>query len=287
MSISMPTRPRGTTWHHSPGGLVGEVLHAGHVGLAFQPVFDLRTGRLVSAEALVRADDSRGRSVPAAKLVASAEATGAIHELGRVVLGLAVRQLARWRATHGRVVPVAVNVSALQVQRRGFAAEVLEALAAAHVPHTALTLELTESVLLPTGERARRELDLLVAAGVRLAIDDFGTGFASLPYLLELPATTVKIDQSFLRGVPHDGRAAAIVAGVAALAERCGTSCVAEGIETPEQLAFLGELGVLGQGHLLGRAVGADHIEDLLAPDREGRGRAAWSVLPAADPIAC
>lgn len=245
--------------------LVRQALADRTVGLAFQPVFDLATGRIVSAEALLRLTDEQGRPVSALDVVTAAEASGQIVDLGRHVLQLAADHAALWQRDHGFLVPIAVNVSAIQLRRASFTPDVLDALERADVPAAALTLELTESVLLASGSAGMDQLVALRDAGVHLAIDDFGTGFASLTYLRDLPATTLKVDRSFVDGIPHDASAMAIVRGVIDLAASFGMDCIAEGIETEAQRDYLAGRGVLGQGYLLSRPTDAGTVSRLIA----------------------
>jgi EAL domain-containing protein (putative c-di-GMP-specific phosphodiesterase class I) len=250
--------------------LIREALEQDAIKVAYQPVFDLSTGKVVGAEALLRLTDTAGRPVPPLQVIPAAEASGQIVEIGRRVLQLAAEQSARWRAEHGVLLPVAVNVSAAQLNLPGFPAQVLEAVERAGVPPEALVIELTESVMLRTGSGGVQQLSDLRDAGIELAIDDFGTGYASLSLLHELPAATLKIDQSFISGIPHDHRAVAIVAGVIELARSLDMSCIAEGIETETQRAYLVERGVLGQGFLLGRPDDDAVISRILAQDGMG-----------------
>ena len=241
------------------------------VCVAYQPVVDLSTGLVVGAEALLRVSDDDGRPIPPQELIPVAEESGLIVELGLRVLQLAAEQAARWFADHGVVLPVAVNVSTLQLESDTFIDDVLLAAERAGLPRGALSIELTESVLLESGSFGIERLRELRDAGIQLAIDDFGTGYASLSYLRTLPASTLKIDRSFVEGIPHDRAAVAIVAGVIGLARNFGMTCIAEGIETEAQLSYLTERGVLGQGFLLGRPGDGAAIGDRLAPAAPGR----------------
>jgi len=268
--------------------LIREALEEDAIHVAYQPVFDLSTGKVVGAEALLRLTDTAGRPVPPLQVIPAAEASGQIVEIGRRVLQLAAEQSARWREEHGVLLPVAVNVSAAQLNLPGFPAQVLEAVERAGVPPEALVIELTESVMLRTGSGGVQQLGDLRDAGIELAIDDFGTGYASLSLLHELPAATLKIDQSFISGIPHDHRAVAIVAGVIELARSLGMSCIAEGIETETQRAYLVERGVLGQGFLLGRPDDDAVISRILAQDGMGDPwgrRTAHGALQGAVPV--
>ena len=236
--------------------------------VAYQPIVELATGRLVAVEALLRLTDEAGNAIPAEQVIRAAEACGLIADLGRRVIQVAAAQVARWREDHDVLVPVAVNVSPSQLDLPTFHADVLDALRRSGVPPAALWIELTETALLAAGTGGVDQLRELCEAGVELAIDDFGTGYASLSLLHELPASTIKIDRSFIAGVPDDRRAAAIVAGVIAMAKDGDMTCVAEGIETEDQRRYLAERGVLGQGYLLGRPEDASAIGRLVAGGR-------------------
>lgn len=245
--------------------IIRDALDQDTIGLAYQPVFDLTTGALVGTEALLRLDDGAGRAVPPKHLIPAAESSGQIVDLGRRVLQTAALQAATWRRDHGMLLPIAVNVSAAQLGLAGFPQDVLAAVRGAGVPAHALMIELTESVLLQSGSTGMAQLRSLREAGIELAIDDFGTGYASLSLLHELPAATLKIDQSFVAGIPDDPRATAIVAGVIALAKNFDMSCIAEGIENESQRSYLAARGVLGQGFLLGIPDDAATIGQLIA----------------------
>jgi PAS domain S-box-containing protein/diguanylate cyclase (GGDEF)-like protein len=233
--------------------LLRDALDNDTVGVAFQPVVDLGTGLVVGAEALLRISDRDGCPIPPQELIPVAEESGLIVEIGLRVLRLAAEQVARWLAETGVLLPVAVNVSAVQLESADFQDEVVLATSRVGLPPQALTIELTESVLLETRSAGIQKLRDLRDAGVELAIDDFGTGYASLSYLRDLPASTLKIDRSFVEGIPHDRAAVAIVASVIGLARNFGMTCIAEGIETDAQLGYLAERRVHGQGYLLGR----------------------------------
>ena len=256
--------------------LIRDALANDTVGVAYQPVFDLATGLIVGAEALLRMSDPTGAPIAPLDVVPAAEASGLIVDIGRRVLQLAASQVARWREEHGILLPVAVNVSAVQLGRTSFPDDVLQAVAMAGVPPQALSLELTESVLLKTGSAGMAQLRDLRDAGIQLAIDDFGTGYASLSYLRDLPAATLKVDRSFVEGIPDDRGAMAIVASVIGLAKNFGMTCVAEGIETEAQRAYLAERGVLGQGYLLARPADGYAISRILA--RSGATQALVQV---------
>ncbi len=254
--------------------MIRHALDHDAIGVAYQPVFDLTTGDLVGAEALLRLQDPEGRTVPPNYVIPSAEASGLITDLGRHVLKVVVRQTAAWHQQHGVLLPVAINVSAAELGLDDFSRRVLDTVKDAGVPPSALILELTESVLLQSGSAGMDQLCVLQHAGIDLAIDDFGTGYASLALLHELPAATLKIDRSFVAGIPHDQRAVTIVDGVIALAKHFDMSYVAEGIENESQLTYLAERGALGQGFLLG-----------IPDDASAIGRLLEGTAPKTEPV--
>ena len=212
---------------------------------------------MVKAEALVRwAHPARGALSPA-EFVPLAEETGLVTDLGRLMLRLAVAQLAAWDAATPPGTPpmaVAVNVSGHHLDGGTLVADVRAALAAGDVAPERLTLELTESVAMRHPERVLPMLAELSAIGVGLAIDDFGTGYSSLSYLHRFPVDLLKIDRSFVEGLGRDRHADALARGIVALADALALRTVAEGVETEVQHARLRALGcTFGQGWLYGR----------------------------------
>jgi EAL domain-containing protein (putative c-di-GMP-specific phosphodiesterase class I) len=227
----------------------------------YQPVVDLRTGRVVGCEALARwAHPSKGLLLPDA-FIAHAEETGAIVALGEAVLTGACRQVALWNASRpvGEALTLAVNVSARQLSSAQLVDTVCLALAGSGLDARQLCLEVTESVVMEDVEASGAVLGRLRDIGVRTAVDDFGTGYSSLAYLLSLPVDVLKIDRSFVQYLDvADGPAVAIVRAITALADALGLGVLAEGVETSQQLGLLEVLGVRqGQGYLWGRAVPA------------------------------
>ena len=210
--------------------------------LHYQPQIDLRSGAVVGAEALIRWRDPELGEVSPGQFIPVAEDTGFIIAIGDWVLQQAVRQAAQWRDA-GLVMPVSVNVSALQFQQTDFNDRVAAVLREHHLPGALLELELTESILVQDADDALARLSQLSHLGVRLAIDDFGTGYSSLAYLKRFPIDRLKIDRSFVKGVPLDESDCAIVRAVVQLAQALGMKVIAEGVETEPQRAFLHELG--------------------------------------------
>jgi diguanylate cyclase (GGDEF)-like protein len=231
--------------------LRGAVRRA-EVGLVFQPITDLGTGRVLAVEALARWAPG-GRPVGPDVFVPLAEETGLIGALGAQVLDGALGALARWRATGPGVDYVAVNVSPLQLRDPTFTSTVRDTLTSHGLCAADLVLEITEGAVVDSTPAVIDTLGSLRDLGVRIAIDDFGTGHSSLARLRHLPVSELKVDRTFVAELEHDDRVTRIVLD---LARGLGLRTVAEGVETEAQLAALRVLGCdAAQGYLLGRPV--------------------------------
>ena len=227
-----------------------------HITVAYQPVVDLRDGSVVAAEALARWQPAGGEPVPATTFTSLAEETGLIGDLGAQVQRLAVADAARWGAgaAPGRAPRLALNVSAAELGRPGYGLHLLDVLAEVGLEAARLDVEITETVLVGQGPAPAASLGALAAAGARVVVDDFGTGFSSFAYLRSMPVTGLKIDRSFVAGLPGRRSDAAIVRAILAMAAELDLEVVAEGVSTPAQLGFLRAHGcAYGQGFLLGR----------------------------------
>jgi diguanylate cyclase (GGDEF)-like protein/PAS domain S-box-containing protein len=234
--------------------------------LFYQPQLDLKSGRVVGVEALIRwHHPHRGLVMPDA-FIRVAESDGAILAIGQWVIEEACRQMRAWRDQAIAPPVMAVNVSAAQFQHaNGLDEPVLAALKAAGLEAGALELELTESVFMESGGRHAAALERLRQAGVRLAIDDFGTGFSSLGYLRTFRVSRLKIAQNFVNGVPESTDDTAIVRAIIFLANALGIETVAEGVAGTAQRAFLAEAGCrTAQGNVLGAAMPAEDMSAFL-----------------------
>jgi diguanylate cyclase (GGDEF)-like protein/PAS domain S-box-containing protein len=232
--------------------------------LHWQPIVSLEHGGVEAVEALVRwQDPDRGLQLPDA-FVPFAEETGLIGRLGSWVADAVSAQRIAWRAD-GLEPRVHLNVSPRQLARRGFVADLVGRLAYGGLDLSGVTIEITESLALRDDGRAVPLLRELHDTGLQLAIDDFGAGWSSLGRLRDLPVQVVKIDRSFLTGVPSSAPGAAIVGAMLSLVEALGMEAVAEGVEVDAQRTFLRSGGCrLGQGYLLGRPMPADELDALL-----------------------
>jgi diguanylate cyclase (GGDEF)-like protein/PAS domain S-box-containing protein len=256
-------------------------LQNGEFSVHYQPEFDISTNAIVGCEALLRWTSPARGVVPPSVFIPVAETSNLILQLGSFVLDEACRQAAQWRAdgllADGCV--IWVNVSARQLTAGGLEELVVDALNEAALPPAFLGLEVTETAVVEPGlpgERARQELHALHDRGVKIAIDDFGTGFSSLAQLRHFPVDVIKVDRSFVQGVEHDAKDAAISANVVGLAHALGLVAIAEGIESDSQLRSMRDLGCdLAQGYLFARPSPADEIGRLLAAAQSGRRKAA------------
>ncbi|MEV4497564.1 EAL domain-containing protein [Micromonospora arborensis] len=221
--------------------------------LEFQPIVDLATGAVRSAEALVRWRHPQLGMLPPAKFLPLAEETGLILPIDRWVIHEACRAAATWRGRAPEAT-VAVNIAAAHLRRPDLIATVTAATSAAGLAPRALTLELTESALIEGTEAVLERLHQLRELGIKIAIDDFGTGYSSLSYLHRIPATELKIDRSFVARLGSDERAYATVEMVTRLAGAFDLAVVAEGVETERQHDAVAAIGCpRGQGYLYGR----------------------------------
>jgi diguanylate cyclase (GGDEF)-like protein/PAS domain S-box-containing protein len=248
--------------------------------LAFQPSVELRTGRIVAVEALLRWQHPlRGEVLPG-EFIPVAESIGLIHRIDEWVMHAACAQIRAWDESHMPQIRVAINVSARWFGHPGFVDSVYHALLTNVVAPERIVLEITEGAMLRLGEETERTMRALQALGIAVAIDDFGTGYASMAYL-KLPAVTyLKIDRSFVTGLPDSANDAAITSAMLAMAASLGLVTIAEGIETEPQHQFLLEAGCEeGQGFLYSYPLPPAALERMLRPRRQP-GSARLKLVP-------
>jgi diguanylate cyclase (GGDEF)-like protein/PAS domain S-box-containing protein len=227
----------------------------------YQPIIALPSGQIAGVEALLRWHHPRRGLVAPAEFIPLAEETGLIAPLGEWVLRTVCRQNQAWQAAGVHNLRTTVNFSARQFQYPGLLEMIEQALRQAQLPAQALELEITESTAMKDIDFSIAALTQLSRMGVRIAIDDFGTGYSSLAYLKRFPLNTLKIDQSFVRGLASDPDDAAIIAATIAMAHSLKLEVIAEGVETPEQLAFLrAQHCDEVQGHYFGSPVPAETL---------------------------
>ena len=230
--------------------------------LHYQPLFNLKTRRIETCEALLRWPHPERGMVSPAEFIPVAEEMGLIVDIGNQVLSKACLECQRWPVETA----VAVNLSPIQFDRSNIPALVRDALAATKLAPDRLQLEITESALLQDTKRTRAALEQLAEIGVKISLDDFGTAYSSLSYLHSFPLHKVKIDQLFLRGIGDDERKVTLLRGITRLSAQLGLRVVVEGVETQEQLELLMAEDSIDevQGYLLGRPMPAGDIRTLL-----------------------
>jgi EAL domain-containing protein (putative c-di-GMP-specific phosphodiesterase class I) len=230
----------------------------------FQPIVDLETGRFVGFEALARWLHPDRGLLPPSDFLPLAEETGLLVELGTAMLRNSLAQLARWRAVGMPAANgfISVNVGTRQLIDPAFHSLVAGLLAETGIDADSVWLEITETALLADVKAVTVSLRELRNLGLHLSVDDFGTGYSSLTYLKRFPVEAIKIDRAFVNGLGIEADDTTIVDAVIKLGQALGLAVVAEGIETPLQLARLRELGCnRGQGYLFGRPRPAALIE--------------------------
>jgi diguanylate cyclase (GGDEF)-like protein len=234
--------------------------------LHYQPKLDLAAGTISGFEALLRWNHPQRGLVPPLEFIAILEDTGLILPVGEWVIGEVCRQLKAWQAQGMAVRPVAVNLSARQLQQADLAGAVERIVVRAGVDPALLEFELTESMLMANPEAAVEILTRIKALGIRLSVDDFGTGYSSLAYLKRFPLDALKIDRTFVRDLPDDPDDAAITKAVIRLAHSLSLKVVAEGVENAAQLRELEQYGCDEiQGYYVSRPLPAHGCAALLA----------------------
>jgi diguanylate cyclase (GGDEF)-like protein/PAS domain S-box-containing protein len=234
-----------------------------HDGLAlhYQPIVELASGRMVAVEALARWNDAERGAIAPDEFIPLAERTGLIRPLSEWVIGEASGQAAEWRSA-GHDIHMSLNIPPDTCQQIG-AAAIAEMIESAGSKPSRITLEMTESATMVPRPGLKDEMDALAALGIQLAIDDFGTGHSSLARLGEFPARFLKIDRSFVRGLPDARAARTLVNAIMYLAKGFGLMVVAEGVETEAQRDFLLGSGCqYAQGYLFSPAADPDQISD-------------------------
>jgi diguanylate cyclase (GGDEF)-like protein/PAS domain S-box-containing protein len=244
--------------------------------LHFQPLVELGSRRAYGAEALLRMVDASGNVFAAQDFISAAEESGVIIPVGSWAIREALSRAGRWAPLRAGRLRVAVNLSPRQFLRDDVVELLSGAADDAGIRPGCVEVELTEEALAGPIDHVIRAMDSLNEQGFHMSIDDFGVGYSSLRYLAVLPVETVKVDKSFIGGIPDDRQAAAIVEATVALAHRLGFRVLAEGVERPEQLAFLESIGCdAAQGFLFGEALPSEEFLRLVRDDLPLHARAA------------
>ena len=235
---------------------IRQALERDEFVLHYQPKLELKTGKIVGAEALIRWFAPRAGWVSPSEFIPVAEDSGLIVPLTQWVLRRACEQGQAWRAMGLSPLCISVNVSAIDFRQRDFTDNLAEILTQTGLPPAQLELEITESVLMQNVDDTVATLNTIKAMGVRLALDDFGTGYSSLSYLRRFSIDVLKIDQSFVRGMSVNSQDAQLISAIIGMGKSLNMSIIAEGVETIEQLNFLqAQRCEEGQGFLFSKAV--------------------------------
>ena len=236
--------------------MLHEALDRDDLTLAYQPIVDVATGEIVSAEALLRWQQPDGSFIDPEEFVAVAEESGLMVRLGEFVLNRACAQFAEWRGQGIELASICVNVAKVQLMATDFAQTVANALEQHTIEPGHLELEISERGVLSGDYDVIEQLHAVKRLGVRLSVDDFGTGNSAIAYLKDLPVDALKIDRSYVDGMTRDNKDAAIASAMVALGQRLNLVVIAEGVESEAQLEALRELGCDSyQGFLAARAI--------------------------------
>ncbi len=264
---------------------LGDAIQQNAFSVAYQPQFELRSGRGCGVEALARWLLPTGERVAPSQFVPLAERTGMIHPLGAWMLKAACEDARKWCGLAAQPTTLSVNVSALQIDGH-FLGRLEDCLQHSGFPAEQLELEITETALIGDTNLTMRYLKRWKELGVQIALDDFGTGYSSLSYLSRLPIDRLKLDKSLVCQMTTDKRCVIIIRSIIAIAEELGIDVLAEGIETEAQLAMITDLGCSrAQGYLLGRPMPAEQVPAVLGqswgnrPRRAGTSRATRALL--------
>ena len=261
-SAQAPSSGSMPSGHQELAEALGHAVEREELRLHYQPQVSLSNGRVVGVEALIRWQHPRLGLIPPARFIPLAEETGLIVPIGDWALRSACAQAKAWCRQGLEGLSVAVNLSARQFIRPDLPATVARALKANDLRPGLLELELTESCVMEDPVAGAHQLAAIADLGIRIALDDFGTGYSSLSHLSRFSIQVLKIDQSFVRGITNDPYDAALVSAINAMAHSLGMTSVAEGVETPEQLALLKGCGCdVVQGYLLARPAPAGDLD--------------------------
>jgi len=244
-------------------------IERGNLQLHYQPIVDTYTGSVEAVEALLRWSSDDLGPVQPDRFIPVAEESGLIVPIGEWVLQEACQRVAEWRNTALPGLRLAVNVSSRQFRDAGFVGMVSRTLARNGLAPIDLEMEITERVLIEDQPETLEKLWSLSRMGIKLSIDDFGTGYSSLSYLKKFPISLLKIDRSFVADVTEDPEDAALIVAIVAMARSLGLDAVAEGVESPDQLAFLRDQACpYAQGYYFSRPLTPEALENLLIEQR-------------------
>ncbi|MEJ2619655.1 MAG: EAL domain-containing protein [Candidatus Thiodiazotropha sp.] len=247
-------------------GKLRKALAGKEMELYYQPQIDMRSGQLVSAEALLRWHQPELGMIPPDEFIPIAEETGMIIELGEWVLNEACRQNKAWQDAGCQYIRVAINLSGMQFIQRDLSVRVENSLRTSGLDPKYLEFEITESILMRNVNETIAALNEFKMMGINISVDDFGTGYSSLSYLKRFPLNSLKIDRSFIRDISESADDVTITSAIIAMAHQLNLGVVAEGVETQRQLDFLQQQGCeMAQGYFFSKPLPAEEFEAMLS----------------------
>ena len=242
-----------------------EAIFNQNFSLKFQPQYYIENNKLRGVEALVRWRDDDGNMISPAIFIPIAEKNGTIIPIGNWVMGEAIREFAQWKKKYGYEMILSLNISALQYKRPDFVDLLMKHVEKNEVLPEEIELEITETVLIDDFKAVIDKMLILQDYGFRVSLDDFGTGYSSLSYLSGLPLNTIKIDKAFIDSVLIDRATKIVMESIIQMVHKLGYESIAEGIESPDQVEYLQEIGCdVIQGYLLGKPLDSEEIEELI-----------------------
>lgn len=241
---------------------IKEALTRDGFEMYYQPQFFLDTGRLRGMEALIRMRDAEGNLVPPSDFIPVAEKNGTMYAIGEWIVNDTLKTFAEWKKKYGYPIILSINISTLQFKRHDFVGKLIKKMKEYDISPSEVEIEITESVLMEDSAKIVERLESIRELGCKISLDDFGTGFSSLSYLKNLPMHTVKIDKSFMDTVLGDNATQVITEAIVYMAKKLSLECVAEGIESKEQLEYMKGIGCdVMQGFYRSKPLPAEGIE--------------------------
>lgn len=249
---------------------IWDAMDRNELYLHYQPQVHLKSGNPIGVEALVRWNHKALGHIQPGEFIPVAEDLGAISRIGNWVFRTASQHLPTWKSLRNHDLHLSVNVSPREIRNGSINPSAwVEHLDSVGVPCSCIVLEITEGLLMENDPEVKNQIEVLQRCGMKIAIDDFGTGFSSLSYLKNFDVSFIKIDKAFIRDIATDRKDVAICQAIISLAHALGITVIGEGVETPEQLQVLTDLGCdAAQGFLFGRPQGHADFQSLLKGDR-------------------
>ncbi len=253
----------------APRAGVKRALDKDELELYYQPIHELKSRKIMGAEALLRARRGNGQMREAASIAAGAEEGSDLFRFDSRMIKLAYKNAAHWQNNGSPDVRINVNLSPREFQEGNFSSRLMKLVGGCGIDTRTINLEITETAYIERPKQTRHILDKLKTLGIEIWLDDFGTGHSSITHLLHFPLDGLKLPGDFVKGIPHDRRSVVIVENIVQLAQDLGMKVIAEGVENREQLSALRKMGCdYIQGFLFSRPMPHEEFEELLTQQR-------------------